>query len=273
MGPELEKLGVPALKRLVEALERRLLTWPPTATALRSKQIHENSEALATDLKALHAAFSSIEEGVAVLKLLKTERARCEEEQRRRLTLVWSGPEGASQSRDTAVAVKELFTTAKRKVLLSTFNLGTPDLLKPLVERQKNPPHLDVRLFLCINKQLMRGWMERDTMVQDTSEQGKKHRYPEDPEAVFRERFKRKYWPDVLLPQVFYDTRKQFVLHAKCVIVDDEVAYVGSANLSKWAHTDNFEAGVIVRDPRFAKELAQQFEQLAYKGKMRKVAW
>ena len=53
------------------------------------------------------------------------------------------------------------------------------------------------------------------------------------------------------------------MLHAKCIIVDDELALVTSANFSEAAHSRNIEAGVLVDNAPFARALRRQFETLA----------
>jgi phosphatidylserine/phosphatidylglycerophosphate/cardiolipin synthase-like enzyme len=50
--------------------------------------------------------------------------------------------------------------------------------------------------------------------------------------------------------------------HAKCVVIDDEVAFVTSANFTEWAQSRNVEAGVLLRNAHFARQLRQQFEGL-----------
>jgi phosphatidylserine/phosphatidylglycerophosphate/cardiolipin synthase-like enzyme len=44
--------------------------------------------------------------------------------------------------------------------------------------------------------------------------------------------------------------------------VDDDVAFVTSANFTAWAHRKNVEAGVVVRDVHFARHLLSQFDAL-----------
>jgi len=50
--------------------------------------------------------------------------------------------------------------------------------------------------------------------------------------------------------------------HAKCVLVDDEVSFVTSANFTEWAQQRNVEAGVLVRNPHFTRQLRAQFDSL-----------
>ena len=49
-------------------------------------------------------------------------------------------------------------------------------------------------------------------------------------------------------------------LHAKCVVVDKELAFVSSANFTEAAQTKNIEVGVTLRSAAFAKRLAEHFE-------------
>ncbi len=70
------------------------------------------------------------------------------------------------------------------------------------------------------------------------------------------------------LPSIYYDPRtvdpaqKYSSLHAKCVVIDNEVAFVGSANFTERAYEHNIEAGVLVRDRGFATRLAAQWTGL-----------
>lgn len=73
------------------------------------------------------------------------------------------------------------------------------------------------------------------------------------PELIESEQFER-----VLCPR----------MHAKIVIVDGQVAYVGSANLTgagigaKSSRRRNFEAGVLIRDRQTLDELMDYFDRL-----------
>jgi phosphatidylserine/phosphatidylglycerophosphate/cardiolipin synthase-like enzyme len=75
-------------------------------------------------------------------------------------------------------------------------------------------------------------------------------------------------WPGARNPEIHYDPRAllanddRATWHAKCVLIDDEVAFVTSANFTEWAQTRNVEAGVIVRDGHFTSQLRAQFEGL-----------
>ena len=100
--------------------------------------------------------------------------------------------------------------------------------------------------------------------------------YERRPESVLLREFAegfRKAWGGAALPQVFHDPRAleaskgpRACLHAKCVIVDGRSALVSSANFSEAAQERNIEAGVVIEDEVFARDLGAQFESLVRAG-------
>jgi phosphatidylserine/phosphatidylglycerophosphate/cardiolipin synthase-like enzyme len=60
-------------------------------------------------------------------------------------------------------------------------------------------------------------------------------------------------------------------LHAKCVVVDDRMAFVSSANFTEAAQQRNIEAGVLMTNPQFARSLRTQFEVLVSHGLRRRM--
>jgi phosphatidylserine/phosphatidylglycerophosphate/cardiolipin synthase-like enzyme len=83
-------------------------------------------------------------------------------------------------------------------------------------------------------------------------------------------RFRTQEWPGECLPELYSDPRsldqeavKRSSLHAKCIVVDRQVALVTSANFTEAAQTRNIELGALIRCPRFAARLAGHFEVLA----------
>jgi len=85
----------------------------------------------------------------------------------------------------------------------------------------------------------------------------------------FLHRFRTQEWPGEGPPELFFDPRsagaeapKRSSLHAKCVVVDRQVAFVTSANLTEAAQTRNIEVGALVRDAAFAARLAGHFDAL-----------
>lgn len=170
----------------------------------------------------------------------------------RHAELVWTGPEGqAAFSRDTSVVVRELFETAQRSVLVSTFVVRQgAKVFEALARRMDERSDLEVDLFLHVGRGL------RDT------------RYESEILRECAAGFK-KDWPGSRLPRVYYDPRAlaanqadRATWHAKCVVVDGSVAFVTSANFTEWAQQRNVEAGVLVREPEFVKQLLRQFKGL-----------
>ncbi|MGH9418548.1 MAG: DISARM system phospholipase D-like protein DrmC [Thermoanaerobaculia bacterium] len=175
--------------------------------------------------------------------------------------LVWTGPEGpGSHSRDTSVVVEELFAHAQRNVLVSSFVVQQgKTVFKPLAVRMGEISNLRVRLFLHVPRGLKDTRHESELLRQFTADFGAQ-------------------WPWAKRPEVYYDPRtvnadkaQRATWHAKCVVVDDELAFVTSANFTEWAHQRNVEAGVLIRSPQFVGQLLQQFEGLIQSNQVRRL--
>ena len=166
--------------------------------------------------------------------------------------LVWTGPESpVSHSRDTAIVVAELFRSATKSVLVSTFVVHPVEtVFKPLALRMEEVPSLEVQLFVHV------GRGDRDS----------RHK-----SEILRE-FSSKLgvrWPGPIRPSLYYDPRSldtnpagRATWHAKVIVIDDETAFVTSANFTEWAQQRNVEAGVLIRNNEFTRQLRQQFEGL-----------
>jgi phosphatidylserine/phosphatidylglycerophosphate/cardiolipin synthase-like enzyme len=167
-------------------------------------------------------------------------------------SLVWTGPEFAgSQSRDTGIVVEELFAHAERFVLVSSYVVqrGTT-VLRTLAARMIERPGLHVQLFLHIGRE-WRDTRDESELLREFSAALSTH------------------WSGTRRPEVFYDPRTlsaddtvRAAWHAKCVIADEDLAFVTSANFTEWAQQRNVEAGVLIRDRHFASQLRQQFDGL-----------
>ncbi len=166
--------------------------------------------------------------------------------------LVWTGPETTvAHSRDTAVVVSELFASAKRSVLVSTFALHQASVVfKTLADRMAEIPELRAQLFVHV------GRADRDT------------RHESEILREFADKL-RKAWPGPARPFLYYDPRSlatgdkdRATWHAKVVVIDDETSFVTSANFTQWAQERNVEAGVLIRNAPFARQLRQQFDSL-----------
>lgn len=177
------------------------------------------------------------------------------------IELVWTGPEtAASYSRDTSVVVRELFQSAQRSVLVSTFVMQrVSTVFESLAKRMEKIPELRVQLFVHVGRK------ERDTRLDS---------------EILREFTARmlKEWPGRVRPLVYYDPRSLSAdqdtcasWHAKVVVIDEAVSLVTSANFTQRAQERNVEAGVLIRDERFARQLRRQFEGLVETKAVREV--
>ncbi len=231
--PGLDDLSPACLEQLASALETGALSPPFPAFALARHVGDGRAEAVADAL--CHAAAGGVDPtGLAfALRLLANERVRLAQAEER-VHLVWTGPEAAaSASRDTSVVVQELFASARTSVLVAGFvAVQGKTLFEPLSARLAEHPELIVRMFFNVGRP-----------YGDTSD---------DSEILrrFAERFREEHWPWESPPAVFYDPRAlsresgpRSVLHAKCVVVDDERALVTSANFTEAAQERNIEAG------------------------------
>ena len=164
--------------------------------------------------------------------------------------LVTTAPPGDSAlHRDTAVVVQDLFRRARQSVLISTYGIfGGREIFQVLAERMQNDPALQVRLFVNISGHGELGDFRR----------------------VFREY----HWPTGMrLPEVYYDIRAvegnattTAVLHAKCIVMDEEELFVTSANFTDAAHYRNVELGLLVRSGTLAKQTVSFFDRLIRSG-------
>ena len=239
-------------QRLISALETGLLPENPTSAALRSVLGDAESAIVVAELLGELGRRGLSGQGVAVL-LRAVDEA---ESQSLHPDLVWSGPEVPGlHARDTRRVYEELLSGAQHTLLVSTYAFfDGPRAFEVLARRMDEVSGL--RSTLLLNIQRKRG----DTTTTD--------------ELVrrFAERFWKMEWPGQVRPQVFYDPRaleQEFpggVLHAKAVVVDDEVVFITSANLTEAALDRNIELGLLVRDRALAASVSTHFQGLIDRG-------
>jgi len=176
--------------------------------------------------------------------------------------LVWTGPEAPeAPSRDTSVVVRELFSSATESVLVAGYAVYQGrDVFRALADRMEELPDLKVQMFLDVQRP------HGDTT--------------EDSELLrrFATRFRSNDWPGDRMPEIYYDPRslemdkgKKSSLHAKCIVIDSEKAFVSSANFTEAAQIRNIEVGVLIRSAYFASRLARHFKALADAGTLKPV--
>ena len=241
-----------ALLDVAKALSAGWLLPPYSALSVSNSVPIGESAAIASELERFRAAGFSPHQLAETLRLMATER-QFSQAVEDRLQLVWTGPDvPGSVGRDTWVIVRDLFLKARKSLLISTFTVRKGhEVFRPIIDSQLLQAHLSVRLFINI----ARGG---DAASSDASIV-----------SNFAKNFWLEHWPWRPRPFVYYDPRgisssygDRASLHAKCVVVDDEIAFVSSANFTEWAQERNIEAGVLVTDPIFAKLLKGQFDSL-----------
>lgn len=241
---------VPAgtLRSIAGALRSGQLSMPLSRLAL-SRVANNLPDAVVTEIARLS------NEGIAAQHLALLMDAKAETTECRLAAgaeLVWTGPEvSVAHSRDTAVVLGELFHSAERSVLVSTFVVSHVNkVFSALATRMADQPGLRVQLFIHVDR--ARG---------DT-------RYESEILRDFANTLKSE-WPGPVRPTVYYapsslslDPLQRATWHAKVVVIDESTAFVTSANFTQWAQERNVEAGVIVRNAHFAQQLTHQFESL-----------
>ena len=261
MASAFNQLSKAALINLTDSLEGGRLMAPYTTMGLRQHVPEPECQLVSADLSRLGDLGLQPKQIAVMLRVVIAER---ESAQRTadQIELVWTGPEvGGSHGRDTGVVVRELFAQARTGVLVSGFAIFQgKQVFKTLANQMDDNPALSVRMFLNVPR----------PHLDDTSDAELLRR--------FADTFCKDHWPGRRFPEVFYDPRSLVVgggpkasLHAKCIVVDDERAFVTSANLTEAAQERNIEAGVLILSPLFAKNLRNQFEVLVSKGLLKSV--
>ncbi|WP_199192321.1 DISARM system phospholipase D-like protein DrmC [Chlorogloea sp. CCALA 695] len=222
------------------------------------------SQEMLEKLNCLSAEGLSCKHIAYILRLLAAEPT-VSQEMSDRINLVWSGPETiGSQSRDTSIVVCELFSAAKKSVLVSSFAVDRGEkaqkLFQVLAERMDANPQLEVQMFLNIHRP--HGSQVVDLILL----------------REFANTFRQEIWLGKRLPQVFYDprslsinTQQKACLHAKCIVVDNQHSFITSANFTEAAHERNIEVGVLLTDPVIAQSLLMQFNSLLTQNILRLV--
>lgn len=234
------------LKELLRAIEQGRLGCPATKAGLQAAGFGHLADSAAV-LSGLDAAATRmiVEVAIAERELRPVPR----------LDLVWTGPEPrVSESRDTAVVVRQIFAEARRNVVIAGywFDHGA-EILHPLHAVMRDHGVV-VDVFLDIPGEAP-SKSEMDALA-----------------AEKVQAFLRDNWPfGDPRPTIYYDPRtlapgSRVSLHAKCIVVDDRKALVTSANFTDRGQTRNIEAGVLIEDPGFASRLAGQWRGLVEAG-------
>jgi hypothetical protein len=212
------------------------------ATALRSSRLGPSSGAvdlqaffgqawatqIAADLRGLAAlGFSGIQ--MACMIELIAQARTAEANTGGSIDLVTTGPLPSAEG-DTRVVVQQLFYEAKHSIFIAGYEFYKSEpVFRALANRMAAEPALQVRF--CVNLSPVAGGGEAAAI------------------QVFLAEFQKSHWPaGCPFPAFYYDPRTilprpalQHRLHAKCVVVDDEQAFISSANFTEAAHERNID--------------------------------
>ncbi len=247
----IRSLPVGVLESLGQALKSGRLKAPYTGFTVAEWAPQPIREALASELSSLEA------NGFTSATLAMTLEALAEEAAARQravdqIQLVWTSPdEEGPHVRDTSVVVGQLLSEARRSLWISTYSIfNGSEIFLPIQEAWECRPELQVVLILNIP--------------------------PSEAAAVekYAKAFWKFHWPWDRRPAVFYDPRgpqtdlpSPACQHSKCILVDENTAFITSANFTESAHERNIELGVLFRDnPKIAKSIRLKFESLIQHG-------
>lgn len=160
------------------------------------------------------------------------------------VSVVWTGPEsGITSFRLTAAAITELISSARSSILLVSYATQTE-------------PALDAALAAAVSRGVeMILLAERH--ADNPRYSGADTPFP-DVEAL------RLHWPARSRPP-------GTSLHAKIIVVDDEVALVGSANLTNRAMESNLECGILLRGGSNPRAIRDHITRLYATGILRRL--
>ncbi len=244
---------------LASAIRSGRLTAPFSAASLQRFSSRDDSRSVAAELEALRTNGLDLATIATMLELVakdRRKRTRIEDA----IDLVTTGPEATgAANRDTAVVVRELFANAQSEVLVVGYAVYQGQrVFAALAERMRAFPGLQVELFLDIQRP-----------IGDTSASSEIVRR-------FANRFVASQWPvGFQLPKIYYypsalelEPARRSSLHAKCVVVDQQAAFVSSANFTEAAQERNVEVGVLIRSKPLAAQITRHFHALVESGSM-----
>lgn len=188
------------------------------------------------------------------------------------LDLVWSGPDaGPTYAQYTKQVIPELLEAARRNVTIAGYSFDEGAGVFETLARAMSERRVSVRFFVDI-LQL------EERLGQQLGKERRRSRlapvraaaaagldaHAREIISLFLEAHWHTDWPR---PAVYYDPRtadpKSFAsLHAKCLIVDHEIALITSANFTDRGQTRNIEVGALVRSKDYATALERQWDAL-----------
>ena len=201
------------------------------------------SEAFQSGAKA---SWSEIAAGMAAVDYLVGDNAGLTE-------IIWTGPpNGRFPVRRIDQVLYDLISAAHHRIVLVTF-------------AAHRVPHLCAHLTQAVQR-----GVELTLIVESEGES--EGQLTKDAIAAFKNvpatRTHIYYWP--LEKRDRNQAGRPGKLHAKCAIIDD-VALIGSANLTDDAFNRNMELGMVVREAAVVSAIAEHFRELIRRGVLEEV--
>jgi phosphatidylserine/phosphatidylglycerophosphate/cardiolipin synthase-like enzyme len=242
---ELSQVATADLERLRGELSRFEAGTAVTRSALSAARLGHLWN-LVHELGVLDPSMLVIIAG-AVLKEREARPAK-------RVELVWTGLEGKTgYARPTEAVVREMFESAEKHVLIAGYSFDNGRAIFEPLHAVMAEKGVTSDIYLHI---------ERARRHQDVSDH------------LGREvaTFFASNWPFGTPHPTIYvapntiDPLVNASMHAKCVVVDERVSIVGSANFTDRGQSRNIEVGARIEDTGFAQALVGQFRAATNAG-------
>lgn len=234
------------LSRLATLIETGRLEAEGAVISLANAGFGSHSKEIAADLEALSTG-GELRRVIPALRALAARGINTRQEQ---TDLVWTGPESrVLLNRDTSAVVAELFKRAQSEIIIAGFVVYQGEsILRPLADQLNSNPNLAAMLLLNVKFSSTRENIS--SAVQR-----------------FTKQFWSQQWPGGRRPLLYLyandqDEREQSALHAKCIVVDNHISFVSSANFTEAAQERNIEVGAVIKEREFSEVLAAHLRNL-----------
>jgi hypothetical protein len=245
----LAEISTPDLQRLAAELTRGGAGTAVTRPRLSASRLGHLWE-------PVHAL--GILEAATLATVVRAVLAERDARPRTSVDLVWTGIEAkTAYARPTVTVVRELFESAQHHVLIAgyAFDHGA-DIFEPLHGAMKARGVM-VDIYLHIDRARSRDDLSKHLGHEVATFFAQNWRFGTPHPVIY-------VAPRTIDPALCES------LHAKCVVVDERVAIVGSANFTDRGQSRNIEVGARIEDVGFAEALLGQFRAATNAGVFRR---
>jgi phosphatidylserine/phosphatidylglycerophosphate/cardiolipin synthase-like enzyme len=248
VGEVAEQLSHGALNALVAALRKN-----GGSVTLEEAVPNPHYRDAVRDLREAWARQPEVDSGALALAL-ECAGERQQAVQRRRLSIVWTGPPTeAVPVRRTDQALLELVKAAERRLIVVSFAVyKVPAVAEALIAAASR----GVSVAVVLESEAESGGKVNYEMAEALGSEVAEHA------TIYT-------WPAELRPKT--SKGKRASLHAKCAVADAERLLVSSANLTEFALTLNIELGLLVEGDDTARRVQDHLEALIETGTLIRV--